>query len=83
MPIMISNEHHAEAIGAARRQSDQWRKADLHVPGKGIGRKTGSNVGAEQPFGLVKGTHKASISPTEKESLDANERAFREKYGKK
>jgi hypothetical protein len=50
--------------------------------GKGIGRKKGSNIGAEQPFGIVRNLKQPVINQSAADELDASDRALRQKHGK-
>jgi hypothetical protein len=51
--------------------------------GKGIGRKSGSNVGAEQPFSVVKNNPKrVEVTPSAQQELDNSDKAMRSKYAR-
>lgn len=51
--------------------------------GKGIGRKKGSNVGAEQPFAVVKNMpRKTVIELSTQQELDASDKQLRQKFAK-
>lgn len=52
------------------------------VQGKGIGRKRGSNVGAEQLYSVVRNRNTPEITKTDQQTLDENDRQMRQKYAR-